>query len=65
MKSLKNENKKDNLPSDIKTNLEIQFFSEKINGFEFSNVYSGKVLFSYSAFKTIHPVFSFFRPPEA
>ncbi|MEP7171729.1 MAG: hypothetical protein ABI855_20315 [Bacteroidota bacterium] len=65
IKKLTEENKRENLPVNLKNNLEIQFYSEKNTDYNFSLFYSGEVLFSDLMFPGVHPVFTFFRPPQA
>jgi hypothetical protein len=65
VKKMKEEDKKENLPLNIKNNFEIQFYSEKITGYNFPAFYSGEILFSGFVFSNYQPVFTFFHPPRA
>ncbi len=64
-KKLKEEDKRENLPLNMKNNFEIQFYSEKILDYNLSSFYTGEVLFSFITFSNLQPVFSFFHPPKA
>jgi hypothetical protein len=64
IKKLKEDSKQDNSPVNIKSNLEVQLYSEKMPGYNLAAFYSGQFFFSHFAGSGLHLIFSVFHPPQ-
>ena len=64
IKKLKEEDTRENLPINTRNNFEMQLYSEKMTDYSFSLFYSGEILFSHLTCAGVHPVYTFFHPPQ-
>ena len=64
VKKLKEDEKRDNLPVNIKNNFEIQLYSEKVFEYDFNLFYVGEFYSVMTTLQNISPTYAIFHPPQ-